>query len=143
MHAVPKSPFGPALRAALEASLILTPVGVLAFYPFIQEYQLLDPAANVFYAAACALGATLGISLLVLVPASLAILHLRRQVSRKELAGSLGTLALLMVLGATLLYKGFAGPGSTGQLLLFALLFTIMGITWLFSLRLHAKMPLT
>ncbi|MEM7039672.1 MAG: hypothetical protein AAF570_22045 [Bacteroidota bacterium] len=135
----PKPVLRAALIAALETSLLLTPLGVLIFLPFVMEYDLLDMKINLLYSGLLMCGSSLALALLVLVPTTYVIENTPREVSRKELTGSLGTMALSLVLVATLLYKGFEAPGNTGKLLLFSLLMSIMVVTWTFALRYDRK----
>ncbi|MEM0997773.1 MAG: hypothetical protein AAGN35_11855 [Bacteroidota bacterium] len=131
-----------ALMSALETSVFLTPLGVLLFYPFVAEYDSPDIARNLLNAALCMAGFSAALAFLVLVPATVYLEWKKQGISRKELAGSLATLALVLVLTSLLVYKGFEGPGQTGLRLLFGLLMSIMAGTWVFALRYHRKAKL-
>lgn len=129
----------PALIAAIETSLMLVPLGLVIFYPFILPYELNSTAYQLLYCAGCMLGCSAVLSLFVLVPTTFLMETGKRKVSRKEMAGALGAVSLVLVLGATLIYKGFTPPGDIGKLLLFGLLMTIMAVTWTYTLRYEAK----
>ena len=124
-----------ALLAALESCVILFPAGVVFFFPFIETYELLQVYQTLGYAGLCALIFCFSISLFVLVPATVIIEKSKQRVSRQELAGALSTISLILIVGATLAYKGFTMPGDQGQVLLFSLLMTIIFFSYIFTVR--------
>lgn len=124
-----------ALLAALESCMLLFPVGVLFFFPFVETYERPDVFQTLGFSGLCMLVFSLGISLLILVPATVVIEKVKEGVSRQELAGSLSTISLILVLGATLAYKGFTKPGDQGKILLFSLLMTIIFVSYVFTVR--------
>ena len=126
---------GRALLASLEANLLVLPASLLVFYPFIQQYELQAEWQHWVGSGLFGLGAGLVISWGLLVPATVVLETRKRSMSRQELAGSLGTLSLALLIFATLTYKGFSRPGDQGKTLLFALLMTIMIVTWAYTIR--------
>ncbi len=124
-----------ALLAALESCMLLFPAGVLFFFPFINTYELSGIYQTLGFSGLCMLVFSLGISLLILVPATVLIEKIRENVSREELAGALSSISLILVLGATLAYKGFTKPGDQGKILLFSLLMTIIFVSYIFTVR--------
>ncbi|HHG84976.1 MAG TPA: hypothetical protein ENJ82_09540 [Bacteroidetes bacterium] len=134
-----KSTLIAALIAALETSILLTPLGMLFFYPFVSAYESPDVPTNLLDGAIYMLEFGAALSFLVLMPATLYLESKKKGISRKELTGSLGTMAMFMVLTALLIYKGFEAPRTIGLLLLFGLLMSIMAVTWTFALRYDRK----
>lgn len=124
-----------ALLAALESCMLLFPAGVLFFFPFVETYELVGVYQTLGFSGLCMLVFSLGISILILVPATVMIEKFKEGVSRQELAGSLSTISLILVLGATLTYKGFTKPGDQGKILLFSLLMTIIFVSYIFTVR--------
>lgn len=131
-----------ALMSALETAVLLAPLGMLLFYPFVAEYESPEIFRNLVLAVLWMAGFSASLAFLVLVPATVYLEWKKKGISRKELAGSLATIALVMVLASLLVYKGFEGPGQTGLRLLFGLLMSIMAGTWVFALRYHRKAKL-
>ena len=125
--------FKTAITAGLETSLLLTPLGMVLFYPFVSAYELMSFKTTALYSLLGMFGFGLLMTCIILIPATYILKSRNQNISRKELTGSLGTLALLLVLGATLIYTGFDAPGDIGKLLLFGLLMAIMAVTWTFA----------
>ena len=115
--------------------MILFPAGVLFFFPFVETYELPYLYQTFGFAGLCMLVFSFGVSLLVFVPATLVIEKVKEKVSREELAGALSSISLVLVLGATLAYKGFTKPGDQGKILLFALLMTLIFVSYIFTVR--------
>ena len=126
---------GRGLLASFEANLLVLPASLLAFYPFVRQYHLLWRWQDWVGSGLCALVFGLVVSVGMLVPATVVLETRKPNMSRGELAGSLGTLSLVLLILSTLIYKGFSRPGDQGLTLLFALLMTIIFITWAFTLR--------
>ena len=124
-----------ALLAALESCLLLFPAGVLFFFPFVETYELQELYQTFGFSGLCMLIFSFSISLFILVPATVVIEKVKERVSREELAGALSTISLVLVLGATLAYKGFTKPGDNGKILLFSLLMTIIFVSYIFTVR--------
>ena len=124
-----------ALLAALESCLLLLPAGVLFFFPFAETYELLNIYQTFGFSGLCMLVFSLSISFFILVPSTVVIEQVKEKVSREELAGALSTISLVLVLGATLAYKGFTKPGDNGKILLFSLLMTIIFVSYIFTVR--------
>lgn len=129
-----------ALLAALEANLLILPVGFLFFYPIMIQYEFTTWWETPLYSAACMLGFGLAVSIFFLAPVATVIESLKQEVSREELVGKLGALGLILLLAATLAYKAFQNaelskPGQQGKLLLFGMLMAIMLVTWTFTIR--------
>jgi hypothetical protein len=128
----------PALMSALETTLLMAPLGILFFYPIAAEYEYPN-ALYILFACVLWMMATCGVlAFIVLVPATLYLEWKKKGISQKELAGSLATLALALVLIALMVYKG-EGLGEQGLRVLFGLLMSIMAGTWTFALRYHRK----
>lgn len=130
-----KKIFPRGLLASLEASLILLPAGTLFFFPFVETFRFVETYESLIGSAICALAFGLGLSLLILLPSTAIIETTRKRVTRQELAGALNTIGLVLVLGATLAYKGFTQPGEQGKILLFSLLMNIIFISYIFTVR--------
>lgn len=126
---------GRGLLASIEANLLVFPATLLVFYPFVKQYRLLYTWQDWVGSGLCALAFGLGISFFLLLPTTVVLETRKRNMSRQELAGSLGTLSLVLLILATLFYKGFSRPGDQGRVLLFAMLMTIIFVTWAFTTR--------
>lgn len=129
-----------ALLAAVEANLLILPVGILFFYPIMVQYEFTTWWETPLYSAGCMLVFGLAVSLFFLTPVTTVIETLKKDVSRPELVGKLGALGLGMLLTATLAYKAYqsaelAKPGEQGKLWLFGMLMAIMLVTWTFTIR--------
>lgn len=125
----------PALLAALETCLLVLPLGVLLFFPFIQEYEFLNWESDVLYSGGLMLAFSCAISFAILVPATTLLQMRKRDISLPELGASLSSISLALVLGGTLIYNRFSKPGAQGKLLLFGLLMALMVVTWVFTVR--------
>lgn len=138
-NSMQKSIFLAAFVSALETALMLAPLGMLLYYPFVAAYEIPDVSTNLLYSVGYMLAFGAALAFLVLMPATIYLQSMKKGISRKELTGSLGTLAMVMVLTALLVYKGFEAPGIIGLRLLFGLLMSIMAVTWTFALRYDRK----